>query len=437
MDTGILVVLFMTRLLAWALLLFALIPSAWFAVAAWELPQLGAHGEDGAYYNAALALSEGRGYRATSVPGEPLLTRFPPGLPALLAPFAQSRALLSLLLWMLAPCALGLLYSWGRQQGLDLTTAALVCLPVGAFRLFAQGSANVLPDVLALVLVLAAVYVVEVDSGLATLLGAVAAAAAYLTSDVLLPGLCAMAVFLVIRRRYLQAAIYAVVLLSTALAWRLYVATYAEATALPLYGWYTGRPSGLQWANAALDVRTVLIGLVVAAVWRLQVRLQLSALGCYAVGQAVALQFAGTGSSVLTLVPVLAIAATTLPLPRVLLGVAYLAGLAALPGALGEPQRHRAFYPVRNQAYFWIESNTPLSAQFLAYNSALLHAATWRHGVSPQDRSDPTSFALEVGLDYLLATPLDPAAYQKAVRADPFYETVYEHDGVLIRRRRP
>ena len=57
--------------------------------------------------------------------------------------------------------------------------------------------------------------------------------------------------------------------------------------------------------------------------------------------------------------------------------------------------------------------------------------------MSPQDRSDPTSFALEVGLDYLLATPLDPAAYQKAVRTDPFYETVYEHDGLLIRRRRP
>ncbi len=427
----------MIRLLAWALLLFALFPSVWLAVAAWELPQLGAHGEDGAYYNAALALSEGRGYRATSVPGEPLLTRFPPGLPALLAPFVQSLALLSLLLWLLAPCALGLLYSCGRQQGLDSTTSALVCLPVGAFPVFVQGSANVLPDVLALSLVLAAMYVVEVDSGLATLLGAVAAAAAYLTSDALLPGLCAMAVYLVIGRRYLQAAIYAVVLLSTAFAWRLYVETYAEATALSLYGWHTGGPAGLQWANAALDVRTVLIGLVVAAVWRLQARLQLSALGCYSVGQAVALQFAGTGSSVLTLLPVLAIAVTTLPLPRVLLGVAYLAGLGALPGALVELQRHRAFYPVRNQAYFWIESNTPPSAQFLAYNSALLHAATWRHGVRPQDRPDPTSVALEVGLDYLLATPFDPAAYQEAVRTNPLYKTVYERDGVVIRRRRP
>jgi hypothetical protein len=57
--------------------------------------------------------------------------------------------------------------------------------------------------------------------------------------------------------------------------------------------------------------------------------------------------------------------------------------------------------------------------------------------VSPRDLPDPAGLALDAGIDYLLAMPFDPAAYWKAVRDNPFYETVYERDGVLIRRRRP
>ncbi|OYW11120.1 MAG: hypothetical protein B7X34_03635, partial [Acidobacteriia bacterium 12-62-4] len=134
-------------------------------------------------------------------------------------------------------------------------------------------------------------------------------------------------------------------------------------------------------------------------------------------------------------VPLAAIA--TLPLYPFVLGAAFLGCLPSLPGALADLNRHRAFHPVRSQAYFWIEANTPASARFLATNDALLHAVTRRHGFSPRDLPQPTALALRSGLDYLLATPLDPAAYQAAVRADPFYETVYEHDGVLIKRRRP
>ena len=427
----------MSRLLVWVLLVVALLPSLWMAAAAWELPQLGTRAEDGAYYNAAMALGEGRGYRATSVPGEPMLTRFPPGFPALLAPFVQSRALLSMLLWLLAPCALALIYFWGRQQRFDSLTAALLCLPLGAFPVFVQGSANVVPDLLALVLVLVTVYVMEQDSWAATLLGALAGAASYLTSDTLLPGLGAVVVYVALRRRYGQAAVYAAVLLATVLAWRVYVEANAGASVSPLRDWYGGRPPGFRLEFAAWDGRTALLAAVWAAVWRMASRQQLSALGCFAAVHAVAGQFSHDQFYVLTLGPVLLGALATLPLHRVLLATAYLAGLAALPGMLGEVQRHRAMYPIRNQAYFWIEGKTPPSALFLATNGALLHAATWRRVVSPRDLPDPTGLALDAGIDYLLAMPFDPAAYRKAVRDNPFYETVYERDGVLIRRRRP
>jgi hypothetical protein len=99
-------------------------------------------------------------------------------------------------------------------------------------------------------------------------------------------------------------------------------------------------------------------------------------------------------------------------------------------------ERYRTLYPVRSQAYFWIEANTPASARFLAMNDAVLHTVTRRHGFSPRNLPDPTSLARNAGLDYLLATPLDSEAYQEAVRSDPFYKTVYQRDGVLIRRLR-
>ncbi|MFN9897174.1 MAG: hypothetical protein ACK58M_28570 [Acidobacteriota bacterium] len=426
----------MSRFLVWVLLVVALLPSMWMAAAAWELPQLGTREEDGTYYNAAMALGEGRGYRATSVPGEPMLTRFPPGFPALLAPFVQSRMLLSLLLWLLAPCALALVYFWGRQQRFDSLTAALVCLPLGAFPLFVQGGANLAPDLLALVLVLVTVYVMEQDSWAATLLGALAGAASYLTSDTLLPGLGGVVVYVVLRRRYGQAAVYAVALLATALAWRVYVELNAAGTVSPLRDWYAGRPPGFGLEYAAFDVRTGLLVAVWAAVWRTGSRQELSALGCFAAAHAVAVQFSPGHFFLLTLGPALIAGLATLPLDRILLGTAYLAGLTALPAMVGEVQRHRAMYPIRNQAYFWIEGKTPPAALFLATNGALLHAATWRRAVSPRDLPDPTGLALDAGIDYLLVMPFDPAAYRTAVREDPFYETVYEHDGVLIRRRR-
>lgn len=426
----------MHRLLPWALLLIALLPSAWFAFAARELPQLGAHSDDSHYYNAALSLAEGRGYRATSVPGEPRLTRFPPGLPAYLAPFVHNRTLLSLLLWLLAPCSLALVFFWGRQQGLDHPVAALLCLPIGAFPAFVLASANVLPDLLAFALVLATVYIVEQDSRAATLLGALAAAAAYLTNDTLLPGLFAVALYLAFRRRYLQSALYAAVLVLTSVAWLTFVRAHADSSAEGLARWYLGGPPTLHLSNVALDFRILLLVILLAAVWRSSQAHQLTAYGCLAIAHAAGLLFADSTHNLLILLPLPIAAIATLPLHQFLLGAAYLSCLPSLPAALADLERHRAFHPVRSQAYFWIEANTPAAARFLATNDALLHAVTWRHGFSPRNLPDPTSLALRTGLDYLLATPLDPASYQATVKADPLYETVYEHDGVLIKRRR-
>jgi hypothetical protein len=426
----------MHRLLPWALLLLALLPSAWFAYAARELPQLGAQGDDGHYYSAALSLAEGRGYRAASVPGEPRLTRFPPGLPSFLAPFVQNRAVLSLLLWLLAPCSLALVFFWGRQQGLSHTAAAMVCLPAGAFPAFVQASANLLPDLLAWTLVLATVYIVEQDSRAATVLGALAAAAAYLTNDTLLPALSALVLYLVFRRRYLQAALYATGLLSVCLVWLAYVRAFADPAADGLLRWYLGGPPAWHLANFAVDLRLLPLVIVLVAVARTTQVHQLSAYGCFAVVYAALLPFSDIPQNLLPLLPLPLVAAATLPFGGLVLGALALACLPSLPGALAALERHRAFHPVRSQAYFWIEGKTTASARFLATNDALLHAVTQRHGFSPRDLPDPTELARRAGLDYLLATPLDPAAYQAAVKADPFYESVYEHDGVLIKRRR-
>src|SRR5690606_6781040 len=48
-------------------------------------PVVGAMNDDGVYVALGKAIAEGRGYRSTYLPGEPVQVRYPPALPAVLA----------------------------------------------------------------------------------------------------------------------------------------------------------------------------------------------------------------------------------------------------------------------------------------------------------------------------------------------------------------
>ena len=462
----------MLRLLPWALLLTSLLPSAWFAFSARELPQLGSLPEDSLYLSAGLSLADGRGYRLASVPGEPAQTRVPPLFPAYLAPFANNRTLLSWMLWVLAPTALALIFFWARQQGWQHWQAALLCLLMGSNVSFVMASANLLPDLLTLALLLAAVYALEQDSRAAAVLATIAASGAYLTSVTLLIPLSAMIPLLLFRRRYAQAAIFSVGLLATAWWWRSFVDAHADPSAQGLASWYLNAPSkssfGFVNGNLVALAEPGLLALGLAAAYGWYRVRAVSMYPAFGVVYVVAMLLHQEVPQARTLLPILPLLLAGLvmglsSLPRygtvaTAVVAVVLVSRSGLPlrAAYDDLQRFRAFHPLRSQAYFWIDANTPANARFLASDDAMLHTVTHRHGFSlhPSSRLSRAAlirffgnaplFARAEGLDYILFTPNDYSSLltaterlqvQAQVEADTSYQTVYASDGVVVKRR--
>lgn len=454
----------MHRLLPWALLLFSLLPSLWLALAARELPQLGLWQEDSIHYNAGRSLAEGRGYRLTSLPGEPVLTRFPPLFPAYLAPFINNRSVLGVAIWVLAPCALALLFFWCRLHGVPQLTAALAALAVGASAPFVIASANLLPDLLTLALLLTAFYALDQNSRAAATLGAIAATGAYLTRLSLLPALLALLLYLLVRRRWTQAAIFAAVLAPAVGWWQSFLTAHADPAAQGLIAWYNqGQP---QWhfshlaPNAAhLPYLLLLLPIAIYGVYRTRLH---SAYLPFAAVYLVALALGSDPVDARALLPILPLlfAGTLVAFPLscawIFVAVVFYANLNPLQFAHTQLQQMRALQPLRSQAYFWIDANTVASARFLAADEALLHAVTRRHALAlhPSPRLAPAArlnflasapaFARAEGLDYLFLTtqdyaallsPADRTELRRRIDADPTYQTVFSNDAVTIKRR--
>lgn len=407
-----------------------------------------------------------------SVPGEPVQTRVPPLFPAYLAPFAHSRTLLSWMLWVMAPTSLALVFFWARQQGWEHWQAALLCLLLGSNVSFVLGSASLLPDLLTLALLLSAVYALEQDSRAAALLAAIAAAGAYLTSVALLIPLSAMVPLLIFRRRYAQGAIFSVVLLATAWWWRSFVGAHSDPSAQGLAGWYLNTQVkssfGYLIGNVAAlaEPGIVILALTAAYGWS-RVRVA-SVYPAFGVAYLVAILLSEQVPQARTLLPImpLLLAGVMMALAAVprygivatIVAALVLVGRAAVPlrAEYENLDRYKAFHPLRSQAYFWIDANTPASARFLASDDAMLHAVTHRHGFSlhPSRRLTQAAliqflgnaplFARAEGLDYILLTPHDYASLltvgerlqvQAKIEADSSYKTVYSNDGVMVKRR--
>jgi hypothetical protein len=98
------------RNLAAAAVILALIPSAYLAWNARDLPHLGYFHDDSIYLVGAKSLAEGQGYRIASLPGAPYQTKYPPLYPLLLAalwsperPLAGNLGAVALLAWLMVP----------------------------------------------------------------------------------------------------------------------------------------------------------------------------------------------------------------------------------------------------------------------------------------------------------------------------------------------
>jgi hypothetical protein len=71
--------------IAIAIVILSLIPAAWVFTSNRDIPALGVYQDDGLFLINAKSLSEGRGYRILSLPGEPFQTKYQPLYPLLLS----------------------------------------------------------------------------------------------------------------------------------------------------------------------------------------------------------------------------------------------------------------------------------------------------------------------------------------------------------------
>src|SRR5579862_1489120 len=114
------------KLLVLGLVLAALAPSAYLAFRLRSMPHLGYYHDDSIYWASAKSLADGRGYRISSLPGEPYQTKYTPVYPALLAivwklspDFPANQPAATLLAWMLFPIYLAML--WHMLAQLDFS----------------------------------------------------------------------------------------------------------------------------------------------------------------------------------------------------------------------------------------------------------------------------------------------------------------------------
>lgn len=398
----------------------ALLPSLAVLLFGLDLPHLGFYKDDGVYLATAYSLAKGEGYRTASLPGAPWQVKYPPLYPAMLsAAFwtgeaaTRGLALAGALNWLALP-----LFAWlalrlfERSRFSAPGLAVLLCL---AYSGTADAAHSLLSDMWMAVAVLAALLAVERSPAAAALL----ASAAFLTRTAAVTLIAAVVVEYALRRRWRDAAVFAVIVTVPAAAWTAwssahrpqlhdyndtYMSTYADIFAyespwrvvlerLPgqaaavltetgrmlMPDWLGG--SELNWIRAGLGVLTVASVLALPRIYRMYVGASLALLILWP-----------WNPFPRFFVPVLPFAAAGVCCVLARLGGRYRisvpAGLVAFWLALmlvaGEAQQAYLIHAYRGRnaglapVYDWIRDHTPPDAAFAAFRDARLFLLTGR-----------------------------------------------------------
>ncbi|HVP47380.1 MAG TPA: hypothetical protein VMT32_12380 [Bryobacteraceae bacterium] len=219
------------KLLAAAILLLALVPSAHLAWVAREMPHFGHLHDDSIYWVSAKSLAEGRGYRILSLPGEPFQTKYPPLWPAVLAViwrinphFPENLKLGMALAWLMLPAFMAFAWRWFRSEGFSLPARVTMCAMIALSPTVVFFSTSLLSDLAFSALLVAAICGISsaerrawtaVPAGL---LGATA----YLVRTAALPLLIAGPLWLALRKRYYAAALFFSAMFPAVAGWSLW-----------------------------------------------------------------------------------------------------------------------------------------------------------------------------------------------------------------------
>jgi hypothetical protein len=222
----------LSKLYPLALLLVALVPSAYLAFELRDMPHLGFYHDDSVYWTSAKSLADGGGYRIESLPGEPYQTKYTPVYPALLAViwklnpnFPANLPAATLLAWSLFPPYLAMVwltlgqleFSGWRRQALWLASALSPVAVVFTF--------SVMPELLFAALFLGSILLAEKaidrpDARWLPLVAGLLGALAYLTKSIGGPLLIAIPAGCCFRRQFRSAALYVAAMLPAPLVWQ-------------------------------------------------------------------------------------------------------------------------------------------------------------------------------------------------------------------------
>ncbi len=209
----------------------ALVPSLWLAVAALDMPQLGHFHDEGLYWISAKSLAEGSGYRILSLPGEPYQTKYPPLFPLLLAgvwkldpSFPHNLRLATVVCWIALPVCLLLAARLLRTMGFGSASAAAICAVLALNPYVLNYSTSLMSELWFSCILLGCILVIHRagEPGSArwvALAAGLLAGAAYLTRSSGLPLLASGPLYFALRRQYSRAALFVCGMAPAIVAW--------------------------------------------------------------------------------------------------------------------------------------------------------------------------------------------------------------------------
>lgn len=262
----------MTRnLKSFFLLLVVIAPSAIFAWRASDMPELASLHDDGIFYVTAKSLATGNGYRIASLPENPYQTKFPPLYPLYLSivwrlnpSFPDNLRLATLFCWLgFGACLVSVLFLY-MDSGLSRTRRWIAMALLGLSPYMVLFGTRVFSEIPFTALVLAALSLarrVEAGRSLKSdgliLAAGVVAALAYLTRTAGIALVGSVLVWLLLRRDFRHARLFAAVTLPVAIAWGVWTATHRVNHDLTLT-YYTDY-LGFQFANVGWDNLVVVL----------------------------------------------------------------------------------------------------------------------------------------------------------------------------------
>jgi len=224
--------------IALLIILASLIPSIHLAWLARSVPHLGAYHDDSIYWVTAQSLAQGKGYRLSSLPGEPFQTKYPPLYPMLLA-LTNNLTVALWLTWIWLPVLGWLSWRWFRELESPPIVAAVLTAIIAVNPHSQINATRLMADVPGACLLWASILAARRPSTIAAAGAGLLAGMAFLTRTAALPLMAAAPLYLILHKRWRNAAIFSTLSLPFFAVWTLWSNAHAAGAQDDVLGYYT------------------------------------------------------------------------------------------------------------------------------------------------------------------------------------------------------